>query len=600
MKHKGSFYSYLACAALMLFATFFFYPKWNRSAGEAVLGWDVSCYYWYLPSAIIYKDLKQQKFGDSIVSKYWFTGSFEQSYVHESGNRVITYSSGMAFMYLPLFLTAHVLAEPLGYVADGFSTPYQFALQVGSLLAALLALWYFRKLFLMFFEDRTVAILLLLLVFGTNYLNYAAIDGALTHNWLFLLYVFLLLNTVYFYRTPGYKYAIRIGLLCGLMTLIRPSEMICVLLPLLWGMEGISLKAIKDKLAFLKTHLKELAVAVICMIAVGSVQILYWLYVTGKPLVYSYQEKGFSWMHPHFRDYIFSYRSGWVTYTPLIILCFIGIPFFIKYGKNKIAVLSFFALNLYIVSAWDIWWYGGTGGRAMIQSYPVILFPMAALIQYIYNRRILGWVLSPVIILLAYFNLWFTYNAHAGEGLYDPNGMTHAYYWNVIYRYHVDAETKKLKDTDELFRGEPKNKKLLYTYDFESDTSAATASNPPITGKRSGGITPAVQDLRILGFHYAGDNNKWVRAQATFRCVTQEWDDWRIPQFIVRFSKGDSVVKDRMIRTERFVKEKETKDVFIDIKIPEQSFDSVHVMLWTPGSEKTLLVDDVRVWSFHE
>ncbi|WP_276133906.1 hypothetical protein [Polluticoccus soli] len=600
MKHKGSFYSYLACAALMLFATFFFYPKWTKPGGESALGWDVSGYYWYLPSAIIYKDLKQQKFGDSIIAKYRFTPSFEQSFVHESGNRVMTYSSGMAFMYLPLFLTAHVLAEPLGYEADGFSVPYQFAIQVGSLLAALIALWYFRKLFLMFFDDKVVAILLLLLVFGTNYLNYSAIEAALTHNWLFMLYVFLLLNTVYFYQTPTFKYAVRIGLLCGTLTLIRPSELICVLIPLLWGMERISITSIKEKLTFLGMNWQKLAAAAACTIAIGSIQIVYWLYVTGKPLVYSYQDKGFSWMHPHWRDYMFSYRSGWIMYTPLMILCFIGIPFFIMYGRNKIAVLVFFALSLYIVCAWDVWWYGGTGGRAMIQSYPVILFPMAALIQYVYHRRVLAWVLSPVIILLAFFNIWFTYNAHAGQGLYDPNGMTKAYYWNVIYRYNVDPEVEKLKDTDELFSGKPLQMKLVFSYDFESDTTVALSTQPTMNGMRSGVIGPGIEYLNLPVFAYSSSDAKWLRAQATFKCISKEWEAWKIPQFIVRFMNKDVIVKERMIRTCRFLDEEDTKELFIDVKTPEEAFDSVHIFIWNPGSNKTLLVDDVQVWSFNE
>jgi hypothetical protein len=62
--------SYFCCLALMLYASFIFYPKWNPNRGESILGWDVSGYYWYLPSIFIYHDLKEQKFGDSIIAKY--------------------------------------------------------------------------------------------------------------------------------------------------------------------------------------------------------------------------------------------------------------------------------------------------------------------------------------------------------------------------------------------------------------------------------------------------------------------------------------------------------------------------------------------------
>ncbi|WP_276133907.1 hypothetical protein [Polluticoccus soli] len=600
MKCWRSLLAYVVCGMVMLFATFIFLPRWHRSDGESALGWDVSGYYWYLPSAIIYKDLKEQKFGDSLIAKYPVTPAFEQSYKHESGNRVMGYSSGMAFMYLPVFLVAHVLAEPLGYPADGFSIPYQFAIQVGSLLAALIALWYFRKLFLMFFEDKVVAILLLLLVVGTNYLNYSAIDGAMTHNWLFLLYVFLLLNTVHFYRTLQLKYAVRIGLLCGMMTLIRPSEMISIVIPLLWGMESVSKAALKKQRDFLTANWKKLLVAATFMIAIGSIQVSYWLYVTGKPFVYSYQDKGFSWLQPNLVDYIFSYRSGWITYTPLMILSFIGIPFFIKDGKNKVAILLFFALNLYIISAWDIWWYGGNSGRAIIQSYPVIMFPMAAFIKYVFSRRILAFLLSPVIVLLAYVNIWWTYNAHAGEGLFDPNGMNNSYYWHVIGRFHVDPETHKLKDTNELFTGTPRQMKLVFSYDFESDTVSGDPALSALNGTRSGYVLQGKEYLNVPAFALDNKAGEWLRVQGTFKSITHEWDAWRMPQLTVQFTNRENIVKTKQLRPSRYLGDGAAKELFINVKIPEESFDSVKVFLWNPRSDKTLAMDDVKVWSFNE
>jgi hypothetical protein len=71
-------------------------------------------------------------------------------------------------------------------------------------------------------------------------------------------------------------------------------------------------------------------------------------------------------------------------------------------------------------------------------------------------------------------------------------------------------------------------------------------------------------------------------------------------QLTVRFSNRGATVKDRMIRVGRFLKRGDTKDLFIDVKVPEETFDSVKVFIWNPGSDKTLLVDNIRVWSFNE
>lgn len=411
----------------MLYAALVFDPKWKNEAGESSLGWDASTYYWYLPATFIYKDIKQQKFGDSIIAKYHFTPAFEQSFVHESGNRVITYSSGMAYVQAPAFFIAHALAGPLGYDADGFSMPYQVAVQLWGLLGAIVGLWFFRRLLLYYFSDTVTAITLLLLVVGSNYLNYAAIDVTLTHSWLFTIYVFLLLNTRLFYIQPSYRYAIRIGLLTGLAILIRPSEVVIAIVPLLWGMESISFPTIRSRFSFIFSQLKYYLAAIACTITVGSLQVMYWLYVTGKPLVYSYDDKTFSWLHPHFFDYTLSYRSGWLVYTPLMFFVFIGLVLFLLRGRNKVAVISFFLLNYYIIAAWDVWWYGGMGGRPMVQGYAISFFIVATLVDGLLKTKWIKWPVFAAMAITCYVNIWFTYNAHSTGGLYDPGGMSKAY-----------------------------------------------------------------------------------------------------------------------------------------------------------------------------
>ncbi len=590
--------SYILCTALVLYAAFVFYPKWNNKGPETSLGWDACSYYWYLPATFIYQDLKEQKFGDSIIDKYGFEPTFEP-FVHErSGNVVITYTSGLALMHLPAFAIAHVLAKPLGYPADGFSLPYQVAVQLWSLLAALVGLWYFRKLLLRYFSDKATAISLLLLVFGTNYLNYAGIDVTLTHSWLFTIYTLLMLNAGNFYNNPNNKYAIRVGLLTGLAIFIRPSEMIALLIPLLWGMESISFRAIGKRFSFLLKHYRQVLLAALCVGLIGSVQILYWLYVTGEPFVYSYGDKGFSWKQPHFFDYTFSYRSGWLVYTPLMFFAFAGLLVYLWKGKNKVAVISFFLLNYYIVAAWDVWWYGGMGGRAMVQSYAVAFFMIAALAEWLLHTKWIKWPVFAVMLVFAYVNIWFTYNAHDLKGLYDPTGMTKAYYWAVVGKFKVPDETNKLKDTDELFEGEPKNMQLIYSYGFEDDTTASDVN--PISGNRSLYFPPYREYAPEKRFGFAKGNADWLRAKVTMKTMDDEWVYWKMLQYIISFSHKGEPVKSNMIRLHRFAVEKEPTEIYFDVKIPDTPVDTVHILFWNPGSGTTFKLDDIEIYSFEE
>lgn len=582
--------TYILSCLILLYTSFIFYPKWNAEHTEATIAWDVSGYYWYLPATFIYKDLKKQEFADSIIDKYNPTPERMQSFKHPSGNWINVYSSGMAVMYLPFFTVAHLVAKPLGYPADGFSIPYQLAIQIGGVLMALIGLWYYRKLLLKWFSDKTVSIMLLLIVVGTNYLNYAAIETGLSHNWLFTLYALLLLNTYNFYNRPSYNYSIRIGLLIGLITLIRPTEIISILIPLLWGMEGISFGAIKKQLKYLSTQYKQVLLTSVAVIAIGSIQIIYWLYVTGEPLVYSYEEKGFSWLHPHFKDYIFSYRSGWLTYTPLLIFSFLGLIPFVRYGKNKVLVVIFFMLSLYITSAWDIWWYGGTGGRAMIQSYPIILMPFATLIERLRYTKVLKWFLALIILLFTYINIWFTYNAHKGERLYDAGGgMTKAYYWSVIGRFKVHEEVQKLKDTEEIYTGSLKDKELIYQNDFDTLNSNGTL------------VVARNSSSKEFAFNFCNESKKeWIRTSAAYHINIKEYEAWCMIQLVVRFTQAGNIVQERILRIHRYLENYTTKEIYLDCPIPQEPFDSIIIFYWNGESDKSTTIDNLKVWSFNE
>ncbi|MBK8444447.1 MAG: hypothetical protein IPL35_13980 [Sphingobacteriales bacterium] len=297
------------------------------------------------------------------------------------------YASGQAIAMLPWFFVAHYWAShSQHYPADGFSFPYQICIGVGMFVYAILGLWVLRKVLLRYFDDRSVAILLLILVIGTNYLNYSSIDQAMTHNTLFLIYALLLYVCNIFYQNPTFYFASLLGLLCGLAALIRPTEIISVLIPLLFGI--VYFRQFGERLKFIQQHyLKVIVFSVSVMVVVG-IQILYWKTITGEYLVYSYQKEGFSWLHPHIQDYLLSYRCGWWRFCPMMILPFAGLLLFYRRRIHTYMIYMFILLAFYIVTAWDVWDYGGTAGRAMVQYYPLLLFPLGALVEWIRKQKI--------------------------------------------------------------------------------------------------------------------------------------------------------------------------------------------------------------------
>ena len=198
--------TYFFCVICILYASFSYYPRWKQPGSQAAIAWDVCGYYWYLPSVFIYHDLRHQSFKDNILNKYQPTPNFQEGFLDSaSGNYVMKYSAGMAIMYLPYFTAAHFAAKVTGFPQDGFSPPYQLGIQIGGVIMTLIGLWFFRKFLKLYFTDQVTAIALFLLVIGTNYIHYGAIDSGMSHTWLFTCYVFLLLSTYYYYTQPTGK-----------------------------------------------------------------------------------------------------------------------------------------------------------------------------------------------------------------------------------------------------------------------------------------------------------------------------------------------------------------------------------------------------------
>lgn len=559
---------FLLCLAVIVFS-FLYYPKYKEKGSEATISWDVSGYYWYLPSLFIYKDIKGLNFSDSLRKKYACTPDNQQITFLPDGNKVLKYSSGMALQYAPFFLIAHVLAEPLGYKADGLSAPYQLSIHLGALFMMIFGLWFLRKVLLEYFKDSTVVWVLILLVIGTNYLNYAAIDLGMSHSWLFAWYCFLLYQSNLFYKKPSFISALLIGLTLGILALTRPTEIIACMLPLLWGVNVLSVESIAARFRFIKTNFGLYVVSVMAMIMIGSVQLIYWKYVTGHFLVYSYGDQEFTWKHPHFLNYIFSYRCGWLIYCPLMVFPFVGFLFLFK-KKEIVWTIGFFSFcYLWIVCAWDIWWYGG---RAMIQGYAALMFPLAALIEYANKKMITKLIFFPLAFYCIYLNIWWVHGVHRG-GIIYASDMSEAYYKKVKGKWHIDEQDRKLLDINEDFTGVKHNTDTLLVYNFVSkDTDVIMVEDKPVL---------FLQSDRAIEKKYPVDkkanSTNWVRVSASIECLKNNWDILRMTQFGIRFYKHQQLVKQNYLLLDRLFYNERKQRIYFDSQIEPKDYDSTEV-----------------------
>jgi hypothetical protein len=422
-----SWYVLLALFAYIIYLTFDF-------GVPQPLAWDTMGYHVFLSELISDGDLRipDLQYYEGIMATYENTSSLYQFIPLDpeiGGGYITKYTAGWAVLHGPFIYIGHLYAGWTGYAQDGFSMPYQVAAIIGSLFYTFLGLVLLRKVFLHFFTEKLSALLLVILVLGTNYLHMNSVCTGLAHVSLFTLYASLLYFTIKFHENNTVKSALLIGLSLGFLALIRPTELVAALIPLLYGVSSWARFKTRFATVFKTRHYY---IAIIAMILVGSIQLFVWKYTTGKFLFYSYVHNGeaLDFNRPHLIDVLFSFRKGWLIYTPimpLLVLGFIGV-----YKRHKaffVGSLAFTVINLYVISCWTIWWYAGSfSSRALEHSYPIyILLIGFGLMGLAYYKKIL---LGIFIALCVVLNLFQTHQIR--HDILHPSHMTKAYYFSVF------------------------------------------------------------------------------------------------------------------------------------------------------------------------
>ncbi|PZF72943.1 glycosyltransferase family 39 protein [Taibaiella soli] len=438
-------------AVILITAVLFQYRSINppKQSGKplVVTTWDAFGYYMYLPAVFTYHDFKKLDWLTEIDKKYSVTGGDGwQAEKQENGNYVFKYLGGVAILEMPWFFIGDFVARNYGYPVDGFSPPYQYALGFGVLVYCLLAILLLRKILLRYFDDTTTAITLLLLCLASNFIQYAAVDNAQSHVYIFPLYVLVLFATIKWHERPKIGWAALIGYVIGLATISRPTEAIMVFIPIFWATQNK--EAAKEKWAMVKAHRKQVFVAAFFGILGILPQLIYWKITSGSFIF----DVGSKWvfLNPWFRV-LFGFEKGWFIYTPVTLFLIAGMFFIRKFPFRK-SVLWFCLLNIYIIIAWDDWRYGGSfSTRALMQSYPVFALPLGALVQKVKETK---WklVFYAVGIYLLGVNLFQTWQYD--RTIIHYNDMNRAYYRAVYLNAHPTAEQMSLLDNNDRFKTE--------------------------------------------------------------------------------------------------------------------------------------------------
>lgn len=349
---------------------------------------DGYSYYVYLPAWFIYGDASL-----SAVARDCCGGEFPgfTAIIRWPGtNRwVNAHPIGVAVLQTPFFLVAHGLTLWSNLSTDGFTLYYQHAAGLSGLAWAIAGLAILRTFLRRHFSDNVTAVTLLVLFFGTGLYHYATYDSSYSHAYSFFLFAsFLVLTERWWTEGAGYRLRLPIllGLISGLIVLTRHTNALFLLIFPLFGVTNR--RSLHHALSTLVTRWQELVLIAVVGGLVLLPQLLIYHRATGRFLVSSYGELGFTFASPHLWGVLFSVQKGLFFWSPLLLLAVAG--WTIGHSATRPFVIGaalVMALDIYLIASWWDWQFGASyGHRGFIDTLPLFALGLAVCFDWSAKR----------------------------------------------------------------------------------------------------------------------------------------------------------------------------------------------------------------------
>lgn len=373
-------------------------------------------YYLYLPSAFIYHDLNMK----------WTQPLQRESPTNEASlpNQPATwyglstfrkdtyldrYPIGLAILWFPFFITAHIASILTGHPATGFTVWYQAAIGLAGAFYTSLGCIMIYKLLRRYFSVRVSYFTVLTLLLGTNMLEYATQGSSFTHVYSLFLIATILYLTPKWYKDMTYRTSILLAVLLALNVLVRPTNILILIVLLLWNVTKFT--QLQQRLGFLWQQRIKLALMAGIGLIILLPQLLYWHSITGKWFFYSYGDAGFTnLLNPQVFNILFSTDRGVFFWAPVLLLSLIGLVLLRRHLKEwSTPLYIFLPIWLYLMSSWESWQFGESyGHRAFIDIFPLLSLALAT----VYSRTKTAPVRNTLLLfvgLCIFANLFLTY-----------------------------------------------------------------------------------------------------------------------------------------------------------------------------------------------
>ncbi len=417
---------------------------------------DALGYYLYLPSAFIYNNIKTPyKIPEENIfwGILWYLNLKENK--TEKGYYLDQYTYGVALMEAPFFFIAHGYEKIKKLPANGYSDTYNYLIKASSLfysILGLLLIYYILKKYFTYTQSLLGTVIIFLC---TNLFWFSIFQAGMAHVPLFFLYALLIYITIIIHEKPTIFLFIVTGVIAGIITLIRPTDILCLIIPLLYNV--YNKETIRNKIMFLKENKRKIYYFTISFIIPIIPQLLYWKTITGSYVCYSYGSQSFNWSHPKILEGLFYFSNGWLPYSPIMIFSLTGFLFYRTIKKWAWCIFIIFPVYVYIIYSWYCYYYlNGFGSRPMIHLYPLLAIPLTAFIQYI-SKKVVLIKFTFGVLCLFFVSMNLCYSIQEVKGIIDSAESNMAFNFQMLFRMKLEYKDLIVKDIGEV---QPDSNKL--------------------------------------------------------------------------------------------------------------------------------------------
>lgn len=417
-------------------------------------------YYCYLPAAVIYQDFSYSYYYKDENKIKPFYRPFINPYKDKGINK---YYSGTAICLLPFFLIGVIISAIAGTDINGYTDTFLMLVSIASLIYYMLSVFLITKVGKFFsISERLSFTTCLIFFFSTNLFHYTIQEPSMSHVYSFFVVSLFLYTYMKLYENVSSRNLLLLGLVLGLVALVRPVNVIVVLFTPFFS------ENIGDYLNFIKTlitkHIKGIILFVLAVVMSILIQFTFYYFQTGDFFIVSYEGETFNFSKPEFFNVLFSYRKGLFIYVPILLASLIFIFVTKSYWYKKIIFLITLFVFLYITASWWCWWYGGGFSiRPIIDILPLFIVMMMVLLNKL-NPLIKKIVFTLSIPFLCMYQLMAYQYSNL---IMDTSEMNKEKFWDIFLE--TDLATINQNKVSRILKEKSVYKMELMNFEVDGD-----------------------------------------------------------------------------------------------------------------------------------